>query len=75
MRIDEIINDRNDPDRPLTDRQYQKLRARFFFNLPVVTDDHGNVANPVHPEDKEQFERFLVEAEKRGEISNPTYGI
>lgn len=39
MRIDEIIYDRNDPDRPLTDQEYYKMRKKYFFNLPIIEDE------------------------------------
>lgn len=46
--------------------EYSLLKSKFFFNVPIVVDDNGNVLNPVHEEDKEEFSRFLAMAEQRG---------
>ena len=75
MNIEKILSDRNDPDRPMTDRDYLKLRTRFFWNLPQLVDENGNIQNPVHSEEQELFNRFLIEADRRNEIFNPTYAI
>ena len=66
MNIQNIIDDRYDPNRPMTDAEYKRLRAKFFWNLPLIEG-----LNDPHPEDAELFERFLIEADKRGEIFNP----
>lgn len=53
--------------------EYQRLKQKYAFNVPVVKSPDGEILNPVHEEDKEEFERFLDMAERRGEIFNPTY--
>lgn len=66
MDIQEIINDRYDPEKPMSDSEYTRLRDKFFWNLPFIPG-----FNDPRPEDEKLFERFLKEVDLRGEIFNP----
>jgi len=73
MNIEQLIHRRHNHDKPLTDSQYNKLLSRFAFNLPILEAPDGEILNPVPDSEKELFERFLQEAEIRGEVFNPCF--
>jgi len=73
MNIEQLIYRRHNHDKPITDSQYRKLLDRFAFYLPIVELPDGEILNPVPDSETELFERFLQEAEIRGEVFNPVF--
>jgi hypothetical protein len=57
----------------MSDPQYERLRSRFFFYVPIIERPDGSIQNPVEEKDEALFEKFLQEADRRNEIFNPTY--
>lgn len=50
---------------------YERLKRKFFFNLPIIESPEGEIQNPVDEDDRAAFEQFLEMAERKGEIFNP----
>jgi hypothetical protein len=73
MRIEKLLANRTNETAPMSDYQYERLRSRFFFNVPIIERPDGSIDNPVDEKDEALFEKFLQEAVRRNEIFNPTY--
>jgi len=54
-----------------TTGRYERLKHKFFFNLPIIESPEGEIQNTVDENDRAAFEQFLEMAERKGEIFNP----
>jgi|AntRauTorckE6833_2_1112554.scaffolds.fasta_scaffold115324_2 hypothetical protein len=54
-----------------TTGQYERLKHKFFFNLPIIESPEGEIQNPVNEDDRAEFEQFLKMAERRNDNFSP----